>query len=683
MATTPVEISDLDRFAEIPEVAISPDGQLVATVTATPDGVTNRYRRDLVVVPTTGARSLVTVPTAEPGRTRMPRWSPVGSRLAVVVDTPAGGEVRVWDADDADDADDCGATTVVAGWPDPIEELVWSPDGQRLLFVVREPVDRGYDEIPEDRRPPRRLTELGYREDGIGWTVDRPRQAYLVEPGAAPRKFSVGGFDDAEFSWHPDGTRVYFVSRRHEGRHRAPTNAVYTQTVDGGDPTPVTDAAVAYGQPRPSPSGDLIAVTVTDIAHYPATTHLAVLDPASGTVTDLSHVLDRDCHGETAVWRDDDAIDVIVDSEGFSSIVRFDVTAPGAHRAVLAVDQRRITAFDTVVGPSGATTAFVVSGVAHPPALRLLTTPDETDPAEPAGTADGGAIDAVTPNAELAASRDLRSPAHAKVATAPGVEVDSWLALPDADRWAGPHPLVVWLQGGGTQFGGQWSHELQLLLSAGYAVVFLNPRGSAGYGTAWMRAVSGRRAEEPGSGWGVDDIADVAAVVRDTLDRTPDLDPARVGVMGGSYGGLVTTHLLAQTDLFAAGWAERGPYNLYSDAGTMDESPWFFEAYLGADHLTDPESYWLASPLRLAEGITAPLAIVHSEQDYRCPIGQAEELFMALKLRDRTVEMIRFPGEGHGLTRNGSPVHRAQRLELLVEWFGRWLSPVARDAAAS
>ncbi|WP_116999507.1 alpha/beta hydrolase family protein [Desertimonas flava] len=671
MAKTPVEISDLDRFAEIPEVAISADGRLVAAVTATPDGITNRYRRDLVVVPATGDHSPVAVPPAEPGRTRTPRWSPVGTRLAMVVDSPNGGEVRVWDADDSS----ASAITVVAGWPDPIEELVWSPDGQRLLFVVREPVDRGFYEIPEDRRPPRRLTELGYREDGIGWLVDRPRQAYLVEPGAEPRKLSIGGFDDAEFSWHPDGTRVYFVSRRHEGRHRAPTNAVYTQAIDGGEPTAVTDAAVAYGQPLPSPSGNLIAVTVTDIAHYPATTHLAVLDPASGSVTDLSHVLDRDCHGETAVWRGDEAIDVIVDSEGFSGIVRFDVTAPGQYRDVLAVDQRRITAFDTVVGASGVTTAFVVSGVADPPALRVLTSD-----AEPAGI---GAVDAVTPNAGLAESRDLRVPTHAAVATAPGVEIDSWLALPDGDRWAGPHPLVVWLQGGGTQFGGQWSHELQLLLSAGYAVVFLNPRGSAGYGTAWMRAVSGRRAEQPGSGWGVDDIADVAAVVRATLDRNPQLDAARVGVMGGSYGGLVTTHLLAQTDLFAAGWAERGPYNLYSDAGTMDESPWFFEAYLGGDHLTDPESYWLASPLRLVEGITAPLAIVHSEQDYRCPIGQAEELFMALKLRDRTVEMIRFPGEGHGLTRNGSPVHRAQRLELLLEWFGRWLSPVTSDAAAS
>ena len=143
----------------------------------------------------------------------------------------------------------------------------------------------------------------------------------------------------------------------------------------------------------------------------------------------------------------------------------------------------------------------------------------------------------------------------------------------------------------------------------------------------------------------------------------------------GPTAACSTAHLLAQTDLFRAGWAERGPYDLYSDAGTKDEAPWFFEAYLGASHLDDAASYWQASPIRLVRQITAPLAIVHSEEDRRCSIGQAEELFMALKLLDREVELIRFPGEGHELTRSGSPVHRLQRLEILLEWFGRWLEP--------
>jgi dipeptidyl aminopeptidase/acylaminoacyl peptidase len=192
-----------------------------------------------------------------------------------------------------------------------------------------------------------------------------------------------------------------------------------------------------------------------------------------------------------------------------------------------------------------------------------------------------------------------------------------------------------------------------------------------------MRAVSGPAAATPGTGWGTVDIDDVLTVVRDVLAVSPELDASRVGVQGGSYGGLVTTWLLAESDVFAAGWAERGPYNLVSLAGTNDESPWFFETYLGRTVVEDPAAYWASSTLRLAAGITAPIAIMHSEDDRRCPIQQAEELFMALKLLGRPAEFIRFPGESHGLSRTGSPVHRLQRLELLTEWFSRWLRPVA------
>ena len=186
-----------------------------------------------------------------------------------------------------------------------------------------------------------------------------------------------------------------------------------------------------------------------------------------------------------------------------------------------------------------------------------------------------------------------------------------------------------------------------------------------------MRTVSGPDAETSGTGWGTVDIQDVLTVVRDVLASLLELDASRVGVQGGSYGGLVTTWLLAASDDFAAGWAERGPYNLVSLAGTNDESPWFFQAYLGRSVADDPAAYWAASTLRLAEGITAPVAIVHSEEDRRCPIQQAEELFMALRLLGRTVEFYRFPGESHGLSRTGSPVHRVQRIELLIEWFSR------------
>ncbi|WP_138758285.1 alpha/beta hydrolase family protein [Modestobacter altitudinis] len=638
----PVLPDDLGRFADIGEVVLSRDGARVAVAVSQPDVAANRYRRDVLAGPVDGTAPLD--PVDADGPVRLPRWSPADDRLAVVVDRPEGCEVRLL-------APDGAVSTAVAGWPDPVEELAWSPDGRRLLIVVREPVDREYYDLPADRRPPRRLTTLGYREDGVGWTVDRPRQAYLVDAGgtAAPTRLSTGGFDDAEFAWHPDGRSVYFVGKRHPGADRSIVNDVFVQPLDG-EPRRLTGTDLLHASPVPSPDGSLIALTVTDIAGFPAAAHLAVLDPATGALTDLAADLDRDC--SSISWTDGTTVAAVVEDAGAIGVRAFSATEPGSHR-VLVGGERRVTAFDV----RGGRTAVVTSGPVDPPLLAVVA-------------ADGTEQVRHAPSA--AVRRDLVAPRHADVPVAPGVTVDSWLVRPEG---AGPHPLVVWLQGGGTQYGWQFSHELQVLVAAGFAVLYLNPRGSAGYGTAWMRTVAGPHAAVPGSGWGVTDVADVVAVLRATLDSSPDLDPARVGVMGGSYGGLLTASLLAQTDLFRAGWAERGPYDLYSDAGTKDEAPWFFQAYLGASHLDDAASYWQASPLRLVRQITAPLAIVHSEEDRRCSIGQAEELFMALTLLDREVELIRFPGEGHELTRSGSPVHRLQRLEILLEWFGRWLTP--------
>ena len=648
----PVSPDDLGRFAEIREVVLSAEADWVAVATSIPDVDTNRYDNRVVVASVDGgSRTEVTAG----GPAALPRWSPLGARLAVVSYPDDTCSVQVHDVVTGT------STLVVEGWPDPIEELCWSPDGAWLLFVVREPVDRAYWATPDRSRPPLRLRELRYLEDGIGWLVGRPRQAYLVAAGGGtPMKLSRGGFDDAEFAWHPDSGSVYFVSQRQPDRDRTVLNDVFRQRVaaDGtpaGEPEQLTATDLGYSAPRPGPDGTTVAVAAVDVLGYPAATHLGVVD-GSGPFRDLTGSLDRDCVGSSAIWVDDHRIWTLVDDSGSTGIVEFD-TAAGTTTQIVG-GRRRVTAFDTV----GGVLAYAVSGPVEPPRAVVRHS-------------DGTEREVVAPNANLVGSRILRAPRLAAVPVAAGVDVDSWLVRPDAEVWPGARPMIVWLQGGGTAYGYQWSHEVQALCAAGFAVLYLNARGSAGYGTDWMRVVSGQDAATPGTGWGVDDIADVAAVVRATLAGDRGIDPGRVGVMGGSYGGLVVTHLLAQTDLFRAGWAERGPYNLFSDAGTKDEAPWFFGAYLGRSHLEDPAAYWAASPLRLVEQITDPLMIVHSEEDRRCAVQQAEELFMALKLLGREVEFVRFPGESHGLTRSGSPVHRLQRLEILLEWFGRWLEP--------
>jgi dipeptidyl aminopeptidase/acylaminoacyl peptidase len=662
MPRVPVRTADLGRITAISDVRLNADGSLVAAVARTSD-LTDNHRDAAVVVAAADGQSPARV-LAGSGRVELlPRWSPDGLVLATAAEDDGGWQLRLHDLA-------AGSHHVlVCSWPDAVEELSWSPDAGRLLFVCREPVDRATQELPDSLRPPLRLTRLRYYEDGIGWTVNRPRQAYLADPvSGAVTRLSSGGHDDAEFGWHPDGRSVVFVSQRQAGAELTLMNDIYR--LDLADPGG-TDAAVRltstrhlYGQPRFSPDGTRIAVTATDFPSFPSTCGLAVLPADGGAVTVLSEQLDCDCTCAPPVtdgplWTDDHTLVTLVETAGAVHGYEFGADDPGQFLRILGGD-RQVTALDARAG----TLAFASSSPGAPPALLSQRGP-------------AAERTLYAPNAGLQGDRDVRPALRGRAAAADGTQIDYWLTLPDAGRWQSPYPLLVCMQGGLTQYGYQWSHEFQSLSAAGFAVLYLNPRGSAGYGTAWMKAVVGAKAAIPGTGWGTDDTGDVVAVLDTALREHAELDPARLGVLGGSYGALVVTWLLATTDKFRAGWAERGPYNLYTLAGTNDESPWSFTLFLGRTQVEDPAAYWTSSPLRVAAGITDPLMIVHSEEDRRCPIQQAEELFMALKLLGRPVEFLRFPGESHGLSGTGSPVHQLQRLDLMIEWFERWLAPAA------
>jgi dipeptidyl aminopeptidase/acylaminoacyl peptidase len=663
MVSTPVAREDLASFADLSAVQLSADGTRFAVMRSTPNLVENRYDEVVATGTVDSSRppEVLSVPSPSWAES-LPRWSPSGGDLATVGQGERGWQVHVRTGEEQ------VPYSVVEGWRDPIEELSWSPNGALLLFVAREPVDREWWDLAEDRRPPLHVTRLRYREDGVGWTFNRPRQAYLVSVGLGEvRKLSEGGYDDSEFSWHPDGHTVYFVSQRTPEGESTLLNDIYQQSVVVGSTAQrLTATGFAYSQPRVSPDGSRVAFTAIDVADFPAASRLCVAPADGGEMTILSRGLDRDVNGDwTAtngpIWVGSTTVVALVEDSGKVHGYAFDATgdAETPWRVMLGGD-RQATSLDAREG----VLAFVSTTPTEPPHLVV----------QREGHAE---VDAWSPNAELTGSRALWSATAAPVRLTADHEVDSWLTLPDSEQWQAPYPLVVCMQGGGQQHGYQWSQEFQALTGAGFATLWLNPRGCSGYGEAWMRAVSGPAAKVPGRGWGVDDISDVVQVVESTLQRNSELDPARVGVMGGSYGGLVTTWLLAKSDLFAAGWAERGPYNLFSLGGTNDESPWFFNTYLGRSLVEDPAAYWSTSVLSVAEGITDPVIIVHSEEDLRCPIQQAEELYMTLKLLGREVEFVRFPGESHGLSRNGSPVHRLQRLELQHEWFTRHLKPVA------
>jgi dipeptidyl aminopeptidase/acylaminoacyl peptidase len=239
-----------------------------------------------------------------------------------------------------------------------------------------------------------------------------------------------------------------------------------------------------------------------------------------------------------------------------------------------------------------------------------------------------------------------------------GYPVHGWITVPDRP---GPHPVLLTVHGGPfSQYGWTLFDETQAYVSAGYAVVQCNPRGSSGYGQAHGRAIQGD--------WGNLDAADVLAFLDSALQE-PGLDADRVGIMGGSYGGYMTSLLIGRTDRFAAAISERAFNDPVSFVGSSDIG-WFFpDQYLG----TDPSRIAEMSPMSNVDKITTPTLVVHSEEDWRCPVEQGLRLYIGLKRRGVPTELLLFPGEGHELSRSGRPKHRQARLEHVLRWWARWL----------
>jgi dipeptidyl aminopeptidase/acylaminoacyl peptidase len=265
-------------------------------------------------------------------------------------------------------------------------------------------------------------------------------------------------------------------------------------------------------------------------------------------------------------------------------------------------------------------------------------------------------------SAELRSTGRVRTGTELTATSQDGYPVHGWVTLPDPERFGdGPHPTILMIHGGPfAQYTHALFDEVQVLVEAGYAVVHGNPRGSSGYGRAHGLSIK--------DGFGTVDADDVLALL-DAALQDPALDADRVGVMGGSYGGYMTAWLTTRTDRFVAAIVERGFLDPVSFVGSSDIGWFFGGAYLGED----PKAVAAQSPMAHVGNVTTPTLVIHSEQDWRCPVEQGQRWFVELKRRGVRAELLLFPGEGHELTRSGRPAHRRARFEHVLDWWARYL----------
>ncbi|MGZ4568015.1 MAG: S9 family peptidase [Blastococcus sp.] len=638
---------------------VSPDGRIAVVAVTRLDLDGDEYRSQLWAVPTDA--SAPARPLTSGHRDTAPAYSPDGRWLAYLSAEP-GGRPQLWVLPTAGGA---GRRLtdhhLGAGAP------VWSPDSRRLAYTTRVPEHGRYgtvDGVAPGAEPPRLITTLQYRRDAVGFLGDRRSQVFVLDlpadfaddaaSPAEPVQVTTGDADCSDVTWRPDGAELAFVSARHERADRDLVRDVFTIAPDGTGLRQITGSRGDCGQPAYAPDGRSIYVTaVPDLGPEGVdfVGRQAVPCRVDADGGPLEPLLDP---AEHHVWNETPT--TVVTPEGL---------LVGVERRG-AVELLRVPltggAVETLVdGP------FTVRSVAVGGGVVVATVAHDRS---------AGELIAITPGrrrllTEFGRALGETGRVHRmaeRTATAPdGYPVHGWVTTPPGP---GPHPVLLTIHGGPfTQYGWTLFDETQTYVSAGYAVVQCNPRGSSGYGQAHGRAIQG--------GWGTLDADDVLAFL-DAALADPALDADRVGVMGGSYGGYLTAFLIGRTTRFAAAISERAFTDPVSFVGSSDIG-WFFpDGYLG----TDPDAVAAQSALANAGKITTPTLVIHSEEDWRCPVEQGARLYVELKRRGVPSELLLFPGEGHELSRSGRPKHRLARLEHVLRWWARWLPTPQNPAVA-
>lgn len=644
--------SDLSALRAPGTPTLSPDGRHAVVAVRYPDLDADEYASQLWLAPTDGsapARALT-----HGWRDTEPGWSPDGRWLAFVRaerDETTGkvGKPQLWLL-----PVDGGEPRRLTDHPLGISGPVWSPDSTRLAYHARvpEPGRYGTDEqVPPQAEPPRRITTLRYRLDDLGFFIDRRSHIWVVDlAGGAPVQVTDGDFDHVGVDWSPVDDLLTFAAARHPGAGDDLRTDVWVCRPDGSGLRALTDGGMWVSQPRFTLDGTTVCfVAMADIDRTVICRNNGLWSVPVASPGTPRQLTDQQWHNlarpSGVIRPTPDGVLFTEEHRGSVRLLR--VPYDGGDPAVLVDGERQVI------------------GVAHAPDGDGggVTVVSVSDPAQPGELAvvDGGELKTLTSfNDPLGTEIPVR-PMVELTATAPdGYPVHGWVLHPAGD---GPHPVVLMIHGGPFfQYGWGLFDEAQVCAAAGYAVVMGNPRGSAGYGEAHGQAVLGNVGEVSAT--------DLLALLDTALAEDSSLDGTRVGVMGGSHGGFMTTWLAAHHgDRFRAAISERAVNAIDSFTGSSDIG-WFFADSLYGSDLAQQAAQ---SPLTYADQIDIPTLIIHSEHDWRCPVEQAQRLYVALKRRGVPVEMLLFPGEGHELTRSGRPRHRLARFEAVLDWWSRHL----------
>jgi dipeptidyl aminopeptidase/acylaminoacyl peptidase len=641
-------VDDLLAMKSVSTPAISPDGSWIAFAVESVDLAADETTTQIFMVSRDGNE--VVQLTSDDYSATTPRWSPDGRYLGFLAgrgddeDAPT----QVWTLDNRG-GDSQQYTSVDQG----VEDFAWSPDGKKMLLLIGDKTAEDLaaeaaEEAGEDAKPlPYVIDRLQFKRDGVPY-LDRSRtHIHIVTArGEPPLQLTFGDYDDAEPAWSPDGTRIAFVSNRTDDPDSNDNLDIWVIAANGDgerrEPRRLTSNPGSDRSPSWSNDGNLITyVTVTDpdLIWY-ATNHLAIVPAAGGSERVLTVALDRNVIAP-AFEPNNQSILFLLEDSAEQHLARFDLATGAIDRPIDGM----ISVSELAQNKSG-DVAVLMSTPHLPPEVFLLT---------------GDSLRQITrTNAALLDDLTLADVRNVSFPSADGTEIEGFIFTPPGYRTDSEYPTILRLHGGPvSQYDFGFDSEAQLLAAHGYVVVLANPRGSSGYGQEFSAALFAK--------WGEPDFEDVMAAV-DYAIAEGIADPARLGVGGWSYGGILTNYVITKTDRFAAAISGASEVNYIANYG-HDHYQYEWESELGLPW--ENKAGWeKISPWENVEKIETPTLIMGGKEDWNVPIHNSEQLYQALKRRGIDTQLIVYPDEPHSIQR---PSFRKDRWERYLAWYDNYV----------
>jgi len=670
-APRPWQSTDYYRLTVVSNPALSPDGKRVAFVVTTVVEDKDRRHNEIWMAAADGSSPAFryTSPSTEATN---PTWMPDGSMLAFS-SKREGSDDDIWFI----------RTTAPGGEAFQIKGVhampAFSPAGLSLVYSWRgEDPDSLKKDTSRNRVSPTAITRGPdpKRFDGRVYTsipivadergylspreTRRPSHLYLVpRSGGTPRQLTSGELSQTSPGWSPDGNTIVFEQDSTENREIRDDAmpALYLVNVSDGSVRPLPTGFAQSSSPAWSPDGRSVAFVCSkgrgmdnDVCVVPGT---------GGTARNLTAGWNLDpTHPSWSV----DGSTIYFEAEVKGNVHCFAVASAGGAVRQITTGERQLRGF--TFSADGRALAYAASDITHGTELYIDVLSRNTDKR-------------LTSFNDSLFKQVAAIPADTFWFTGVGgLKIQGWLMKPYGYQPGKSYPLVLSIHGGPhSNYGNVLFPEFQMLAGQGYWMLFTNPRGSTGYGHDFTYATRGR--------WGMEDYQDLMQAVDLAITRAKGgVDTTRMAVLGGSYGGFMTNWIVGHTNRFRVAQTDRSIYNWYSWYGSSDAQGLTEYEFNGAPWESD-SLYRVLSPMEYANNMRTPMLIVHSEDDKRVPITDAEQLFVSLRKRGIPAEFVRYPRSFHGLSRTGPPWLLVDRLERIRTWFAHWIGTGDTTPAAT